>query len=325
MMAKSDPIERALDRLGELRHAQPKEQAVKELREALRNRSNLVVAKAARVARELRVAALVPEMVAAFDRLMANAPKLDKRCAATTELISAMYELDYDEPLPYLKGLRHVQLEGSYGPPVDEAAKLRALSAQGLLRTPYSEALAEVTSLLVDPEPAARAGAIRALSANGGETGLLLLRLKVLTGDPELAVLAECFCALLSSGGDRSVAFVARYIDAADEAIAESAILALGESRLPAAFSVLKEKWGRTAAASVRVFLLAALAASRLDEAVDFLIGVIETASHATARDALEALSIYRHNPRIAQAVQQAVHARNEKLLTDAFTQNFTN
>ena len=243
-MAKADPIERALDRLGELRSSEASDSVIDEIRGFLRNRSNLVIAKAARVARELRIAALVPEMLAAFDKLMTNAPKLDKRCAATTELLTALYELDYDDPAPYLKGLKHVQLEASFGPPVDEAAKLRALSAQGLLRTRYPEALAEVVPLLVDREPAARMGAVRGLAANGGEAGALLLRLKVLTGDSEPAVLGDCFGGLLASAPDKSVAFVAQYLDAEDDAVAEAAMLALGESRLSAAYDVY-EKNGR--------------------------------------------------------------------------------
>ena len=99
-MAKSDPIERALDRLGELRAAEASDSVVEEIRGFLRSRSNLVIAKAAKVARELRIAGLVPEMLAVFDKLMTNAPKLDKRCAATTELLTALYELDYDDPRP---------------------------------------------------------------------------------------------------------------------------------------------------------------------------------------------------------------------------------
>jgi hypothetical protein len=196
-MAKADPIERALERLGELRTAEESDAVIEEIRGFLRNRSNLVVAKSAKVARELRIAALLPDILVAFDKLMTNAPKLDKRCAATTELLTALYEMDYTEPAPYLAGLKHVQLEASFGPPVDEAAKLRAISAQGLLRTRHRDALAEVVPLLVDREPAARMGAVRALAANGGETGALLLRLKVLPGDSEAAVLADCFAGLL--------------------------------------------------------------------------------------------------------------------------------
>jgi hypothetical protein len=322
-MAKSDPIRQAFDRLGELRHGESSEHVVEELRGFLRGRSNLVIAKAAKVAGELRLTILLPEMVTAFDKLKTNAPKLDKRCAALTELTSALYELDYDEPSPYLWGLKHVQMEGSYGPPVDEAAKLRAVSAQGLLRTRYPNALAEVVPLLVDPEPAARAGAIRALAINGGEAGALLLRLKVLTGDTEAAVIAECFAALLSASGDKAVPIVSLYVDSGDDAVAEAAILALGESRLPAAHAALREKWDRTVVASVRKILLAAMAASRLDEAVAFLISLVESASTQTSSDAVEALSVYRHNERVNKAVLDAVEARGDEMLSQRFRSDF--
>lgn len=322
-MAKSDPIELVLDRLGELRHAEPSEQTVEEVRGCLRNRSNLVIAKAAKVARDLRLAVLLPDMVAAFDKLMTNAPKLDKRCAAVTELTSALCELDYVEPEPYLKGLKHVQLEASYGPPVDAAAKLRGLSAQGLLRTRYADALAKVLPMLVDPEPAAREGAVRAFATNGGDAGALLLRLKVLTGDKEASVIGECFAGLLASSGEKAVGFVAAYVDSGDDAIAEAAMLALGESRLLAGFEVLREKLERTVAADSRNTLLAAIAASRLDEAVEFLVSVIERSNATTAAGAVEALSIYRNNERVVERVRGAVAARKERSLTERVRTTF--
>jgi hypothetical protein len=322
-MAKNDPIERALHRLGELRHAEASEAATAELREFLLNRSNLVVAKAATVVREQRIVALIPELVASFNKFMADAPRLDKRCAALTEIASALYELDYDEPDPYLAGIKHVQLEGSYGPPVDEAAKLRAVSAQGLLRTRYADASSEVVQLLIDREPAARIGAIRALAVNGGEAGILLLRLKALTGDSEPAVLGECFAGLLLASADKSVGFVAKYIDADDEAIAEAATLALGESRLPAAYEVLKEKWDRTILLPEKKVLLVAMAATKLDEAIAFLISLVESGGVTLAAAAVEALSIYRHNERVSKSVCIAVLARTEKAVTEAYQSGF--
>jgi hypothetical protein len=322
-MAKSDPIERSLDRLGELRHADVPEAVLEEVRGFLRNRSNLVIAKAAKVVRELQIRALVPDMVAAFNKLMCDAPRLDKRCAATTEIVSALYELNYAEPAPYLAGLKHVQMEASFGPPVDEAAKLRAVSAQGLVRTRHPDALAEVMQLLVDREPVTRIGAVRALAVNGGETGILLLRLKVLTGDAEPAVLGECFSGLLEASPAKSVPFVARYVDSEDGDIAQAAMLALGESRLPAAFEVLREKWARTIAMPVRRVLLSAMAASKLDDAIAFLISLVGTASIPIASGALESLSIFCLNERVKSAVGTAVSVRGEKTLLERFRQDF--
>ena len=322
-MAKNDPIERALDRLGQLRHAEPTEAVTEELRGLLRNRSNLVIAKAATIVRELRIIALMPEMVSAFKKFIADGSRLDKRCAALTEITSALYELDYDEPEPYLDGIKHVQLEGSYGPPVDEGAKLRAVSAQGLLRTRHLDALSEVVQLLVDREPAARIGAVRALAVNGGEAGVLLLRLKVLTEDTEPAVLAECFAGLLAASPEKSVAFVAKYIDASDESRAEAAMLALGESRLPAAYEVLREKWDRTVLMPEKKVLLVAMAASKLDEAIAFLVSLVESASMPIAAAAVKDLAIYRHNERVSKSVRAAVVTRKERALVVQFEQDF--
>jgi HEAT repeat protein len=322
-MAKSDPIERSLDRLGELRRADASETAVQEVREFLRNRSNLVVAKAAKVARELQMKALVPDMVSAFNKLMADAPRLDQRCAATTEIVSALYELNYEEPAPYFTSLKHVRMEASFGPPVDEAAKLRAVSAQGLVRTRHPDALAEVMQLLVDREPAARIGAVRALAVNGGEAGILLLRLKVLTGDAESVVLGECFSGLLEASPVKSVPFVAKYVDSEDSDVAQAAMLALGESRLPAAYEVLREKWSRTAGVPAKNILLASMASSKLEEAIAFLVSLVETESVPTAVAVVEALSIYSRSERVRKSVNDAVLARRDQSLADHFKREF--
>lgn len=117
--------------------------------------------------------------------------------------------MDYAEPEIYLQGIHHVQMEGSFGPPVDAAAKLRANSALALARTAYPAALDEVVSLLVDEWPEARVGAVRALAVNGGEAGALLLKLKILLGESEPDVLAECFSGLLTAAPEKSVRLVA--------------------------------------------------------------------------------------------------------------------
>jgi hypothetical protein len=149
--------------------------------------------------------------------------------------------------------------------------------------------------------------------------------LKILTGDSEAAVLAECFAALLTASREKSVAFVAGYIDADDEATAEAAMLTLGESRLPAAYEVLKDKWARTVLMPEKKVLMAAMAASKLDEAIAFLVSLVESAGTAIAAAAIEALSIYRHNERVSKFVRIAALARSDKAVVEAFRSNFGN
>jgi hypothetical protein len=319
-MKKPDPIEQALDRLGALRSEGAAPDAVAlELRKFLGHRSNLVVAKAAKIAGELHSGKSMPDLVTAFERLMADPQKLDKGCAAVTEIIGALFDLDCIEPEIYLRGIHHVQMEGSFGPPVDAASKLRAFSALGLVRTRYPHAMEEAVDLLVDREPEARIGAVRALASNGGDAGALLLRLKVLNGDSEPDVIAECFSGLLASASERSLSFVAEYADSEDAAIAEAAILALGMSRRPAAFDLLKRIWERSAHGLLRKTLLLAMALTRAEAAVEFLVALLESGTVQTAKDTITALALYRDNERIRQLIEAAVSRRGEKQLIEAF------
>ena len=322
-MSKVDPIEKALNEIGDLRVASSPEEQTDKLRAFLNNRSNLVVAKAAKLVRELQLSTLVPELVAAFDRMWMNPAKLDKRCAAMTEIVSALYEFDYTDPEVYLRGIRHVQREASYGPPVDTAAQMRGMCAQGLLRTRYRDAMAAVTDLLVDEEPPARLGAIRALASNGGEAGALLLRLKSLTGDKDPEITAECFSGLLAGAGEQALSFVAAYMDSEDEVTAEAAIWAVGESRLGGAVGALQEKWERTIDRSMRKTLVAALAASRLQEAIDYLCVKLRDTDAETAKAIVAVLANYASNEAIRNLVAMAVEERSERTVTEAFREHF--
>jgi hypothetical protein len=323
-MKKPDPTEQALDRLGVLRsEADLSAAARQELGAFLKNRSNLVVAKAAKIAGERRVTGLIDDLVSAFRRLMEKPQKLDKGCAATTEIVGTLYQMDYVETEIYLLGIHHVQMEGSFGPPVDAAAKLRAFSALGLARTRHPRALEEIVPLLVDPWPQARIGAVRALASNGGHAGALLLRLKVLTGESDLDVLAECFSGLLASAPESSLPLVAAYIDAEDEAVAEVALLAIGSSRLPEALTLLQGRCEASTFASLRKPLLLAIAMVRSEAAIEFLISLLADSGGQTAKDIITALAIFRDNSKVRLAVEQAVLALNDKALSEAFRREF--
>lgn len=318
-MKKADPTELALDRLTQLRTESDSAAVTGELRRALKDRSNLVVAKAAKIAGELRVAEIVPELVAAFARLMTNPSKMDKRCAATFEIATALHAMDFTEPDVYLRGIRHVQLEASFGPPVDEAAKLRAQCALGLMRTTHPDALIAVTELLADKEPHARIGAIRALATNGGEAGVLVLRFKALTGDQDAEVLTECFSSLLAADFSRSLPLLAKFMDDESPDIYESAILAIGTQRRSEAFEVLREKWERSVYSDMQKTLLTAIAMVRVDEAADFLIDLLESAAAPTAVQVLRILAAYHSEGQVRERVKQVVEARGSIELRAAF------
>lgn len=277
------------------------------------------MARAAKIAGECEVGAVVPEMLAAFDRFFAEA---DAGCGAKAAIAEALYRLGHDDPAPFLRGIRRVQMEPVFGGRVDTAVDLRGACALGLARLGYRDALLELADLLADPEAPARIAAARAIAYRGGADGAPLLRLKALAGDEEPAVVSECLGALLRISPP-SVGFVAGFLRGRGPELAEAAALALGESRLAGAFDALRD-WSQDVAgtASERAAFLA-LASLRREEALEHLLRVVREASPRSAKEAVEALGLYRGDASLQARVAAAVSGRGEASLDAAVEKAF--
>lgn len=160
------------------------------------------------------------------------------------------------------------------------------------------------------------------MAVNGGPAGALLLKLKILTGEPEPDVLAECFSGLLAAAPERSLPMLAGFVNSEYIAIAEAALLALGSSRLPEALEVLKTKWVQTAG-PLRKTVLLAIGMVRSDAAVEFLLGLLADCTQAMAKDVFAGLALFRDNEKIRSRVEIVVASRNEKSITELFGQQF--
>jgi HEAT repeat protein len=322
-------VEARLDRLVALR-ADPAAAGVRdELAKALRGNVTLLAAKAAALVAEFRRTDLVPELVAAFRRFLKNPKCPDKGCRATTAIARALFDLGTDADRvdgvqgAYLAGIRHVQTEWNGSRPEDAAAELRGICAFGLTRMGYRDVLVELTDLLCDPVPQARAAAARALAATGQDAAALLLRLKLLTGDAEPDVTAECLGALTKLWPQRAVSFVATFLGSHEEAVRDAAALALGESRQPAALEALRAAWDRGADPDFRRPLLLAVALLRLPESLAFLLEQVRAGRAADAAAAVEALGIYKHDAAARAQVEAAVNGRGEGPPVRAFRRAF--
>ena len=282
-----------------------------------------MVAAAAETAERMEAGALAPNLVEAFERLMRDPSKLDPGCKATIAIAQALIQLEDAAAKVYFAGIRHVQMEGSFGRMVDAAAPLRGLCARGLARMGHPDALLECVTLLADSEIPARTGAIRAIADSGRPDGVLLLRLKTLLGDPEIEVTGECFGALLSVDPAGSVEFVAKFLNSDVEGMGEQAALALGESRLAPAFAVLREAWERGGASEQRRTLLTAIAMLRIDEALEFLLGRLSEESALVAADALAGLAFYARDEAVLARVEEIIRARGDGALDAVFAREF--
>lgn len=290
----------------------------------LEDAQSVVVARAATAIGRLGLSDCRPALAAAFFRFVEypQPATVDKLCRAKEALILALDTLGYTDPAPYLRGLRHVQMEPVFGGREDTAPALRAHCATALARLHAEEAHFALAPLLFDPEPQPRDAAVKALTYLVGERSELLLRMKVLAGDADPGIIGGCFVALLALEPDRSLPFVADYLHP-DRRYVEQAALALGNSRHDEAFPLLRACWEANSDLGLRKTLLLALALTRGEPAFDYLLTVMREEGGTTALLALDALALYgadrRHRDRLATAVAACRHPR----LADAFTTHF--
>jgi HEAT repeat protein len=306
-------VERQLENLKEIRAAGPSEAGLKELRKALADKVNVIVAKAAAIASEWQEKSLLPNLLEAYSRLFADGA--DPQCWGKNELSKSLKELGVAEAAIFLRGLQHVQWESTWGGKTDSAAVLRSTCALALVQCtdiPRHETLLHLVNALTETEPTVRTDAARALEQMGGRDVALLLRLKARAGDKEASVSGQVLESLLAIEGAGAVPFSAEFLKNANPEVSEEAALALGASRLPEAVEALKNAWLSPFRRGEGTTLLRAISASRLDAALDFLLDQIKTARKAVAEDVLWALQLHRDSDDIVSRIEQAVAQREE-------------
>ena len=326
-MAAKGGIDAQLERLRAIAANPTTSEARAELEKALRGKSNIVAARAAKIIGEGQLFDHERELVAAFARFMAAGS--DKTCAAKVAIAEALAALSSHAESVWLAGVRHVQMEAAWGPPVDAAVPLRCACAAGLVNMRSASALVPLVHLLAEREPRSTPGhdayvqtrsmAARALGTYGGDAAHALLRFRVLIGD-EPEVVSECFRQLIEL--KRSLDPVRPYLDAEDEDLRQAAMLAAGESRLADAFQVLRECWERQVDLASRKVLCVAMAVTRKPEAIEFLVSLVRDAPEPAAAAAVEALAIFKGDDAMRSRVRPACCKRGGALLA-TFDEHF--
>ena len=325
-MPRRDRLQETLTSLGRVRQDPAAEASLAELRRVLAREPSPAARKAAAIAGEAGLAVLVPDLRAAFFRFLEGPAANDRGCAAKAAVVEAFLRLEHDDDEVFRRGIRHVQMEPVFGGRVDTAGDLRGASALGLARSPARDVLLELARLLADPEPPARVAAARAIGSHGREAGLPLLRYKSLAGDEEPWVVTECLLALLRLDPRGSLSFVAGFLEGQDAPgpaasperpradRAECAATALGESRLPEAFPVLREWYANAAAARRPRVALLALAALRRDESLGFLLSLVREAEPGPAAEAAQVLAGVAGDGAFPAKVREAASGRPDVL-----------
>ena len=289
----------ALDALRQL----PPEAAIEPLRKALANRNNFRVAKAADLIRGFNLTQLTPELLVAFDRFFEDPIKTDPQCWAKNAISRALAAFEHQDATVFLRGMKHIQPEPSYGGSSDSAGTLRATCALALVQCRSlieTDLLVHLVELLGDKDKAVRAEAVRAIEQVGSPSAALLLRLRAIldsnlksrkSGQPpeeEPEVLGACYSGVLRIEGVSAIPWVSRFLAAADDSAAEAA-LAIAGTHSPQGFEVLRNRFTEESDPWFRSVLLSAMALTRQDAALEFLLDLVRTES-LQAEAAIEAI-----------------------------------
>ena len=313
----------ALDSLRQL----PPEACIEPLRKALEHRNNFVVGKAADLVREFQLAQLTPELLVAFDRFLQcsnkeNPVKTDPQCWAKNALSRALAAFEHQDAAVFLRGLRHIQLEPVWGGSSDTAGTLRATCALALVQCRSlvdADLLAHLVELLADKDKAVRAEVVRAIEQVGSPSSVLLLRLRAILGsglnsrkpDEEPEVLGACYSGILRLEGASAIPWVSRFLVSADDSAAEAA-LAIAGTHSPRGFEVLRERFTKEADPWFCSVLLSAIALTRQDAALEFLLDLVRSES-LQAEAAIEAILRAMPSVEITKRLEELV-AGNPRL-----------
>jgi hypothetical protein len=319
-MAAKRNFDQQLAALDALRQ-QPEQVRERGLRKALTHRNNFLVAKAADLVREFQMAQLIPELLVSFDRFFHNPGKTDPQCWAKNALSRSLATLEHQDAGVFLRGMRHIQMEPIWGGRSDTAGTLRATCALALVQVcalSESALLAHLLELLGDTDKGVRTEVVRAIEQVGSSSAVLLLRLRAVLGADEPEVLGACYSGILCIEGLSAIPWVGRFLASGDESAAEAA-LAIAGTHSPEGFAALRECLAKANDPWWHSVLLSAIALTRQEEAVDFLLDFIRSES-PDAEAAITALLRAVPSSEVVNRLRESV-AGNSRL-TRVFAQH---
>lgn len=319
-MAKRDPTETAIARLAALRAEGDPAALAEALPTLLADKAGYVVGRAAELAAERQVRTALAAILAAFERLLKAATSKDVGCTAKAALARAIVKLEagYEAEALLLVGRSHAHWEAVWGGQADLAVGVRGQSVIGLAAMGSRLALNAASELLAEPDSRpprervswpARADAARALTMIGSDGAAAVLRFKALLGDPEPTVVSECLAGVIAIDGDDGLTLAERFLQRDDETT-DAALLAIGGSRRPGAFTLLRRHADVLLLGEHRQTFVSAVALTRQEAAIDYLFDLLATADRATSEAAAEALEPLRGLQRIGERLDATRRTR---------------
>lgn len=329
-MAPRTSVDERLRAAQKLRDESDPELLRKGISTALKDRTGLVVAEAAKLIRAAELQGFETELLTAWELMLVNPLKTDPGCTAKTAIVEALSQLEYDEPEFYQNAIRYRQLEPSWGGREDSAVNVRGAAAFAIARSGRQGIVVKLTKLvemLVNEE--SRNGqvfAVQAIADTGRDEAIPVLRLRFGMGPPFAEVLGACMTGLLGLAPETSIPLVAgclkQCLVTGNNELLQEAAVALGECGRAEAVSALISAWKLTGEPGIQESLLTSIGLSREATGIDFLISLFNS-DQTEAEIALNALGPVCVYPDIKEKVREAVNRMGDPFLVSLFERRY--
>lgn len=287
---------------------------------ALQDRSNLVVAAAAKGLASPSAQAIEP-LIKRYRWLDEKGKTRDPTCAARIAIIPALVACEATEAGGiFLRAIKTVQIEPSGMGVEDVAVPLRIEAATALATFRMPGALLALAILLVDDSPVARAAAAQALEHLGDPGAVALLGMRLASpGAEEPEVLVACMDALANLDAEATLQLVPPFLTDADPFLVAGAATALARLRQPhheKVLALLEEACNR-AAAQAREAIVLAIASVRSDAVTQSLSRLANHHEEAVRLAAVVALE-HRAAPESERLLSELARRKTDRQVCQA-------
>jgi hypothetical protein len=308
--------EKELEALGSVAADPLSAPALDALKAAAASAHAIVVARAARLAEEHGVEAIVPDLEQAFHRFLAHPRPKDPSCQAKVALLNALDRLESRDPSPFLAAVRCIQLEPSYLRPSDTAGPVRARGILGLARLAHDDVAVIAGDLLTDSDAPVRTAAAEAVEANGQRVGAGLLILKMNVGDEDPMVILACLEGVLTLAPEAGLPLAQKMLFDDLGGQQDIAAVALGRSRREEALDLLLELFASLSPVH-RDLAIRGIGYHRSPRALAMLLKTVAESEARVAKAAVTALASRTFERDLRERVVAASN-QNQKVRLDA-------
>ena len=243
----------------------------------LNDRSNFVVAAAAKGLGACPHSQAITPLVRCYWSLAKKGPTKDRTCAARIEIIPALVACEAMEASEvYFHAIKAVQIEPSGMGTEDVAVPLRMEAASALATFRPAGALLAISLLLFDPTaPLARMAAAKALGHLGDPGAVAVLGVRLARPENEDAeVLISCMDALVELDPEAACELILPYLHKTDPYLiagAATALATLGPPYQTRVLAILEAAYDQAALPDAQEAIILAIASMRSDAATGTL------------------------------------------------------